>query len=88
MITGTICMKKYSIFILVVLWNVACTPKIITEPQGEIPCIDQTKINREANCPYIWKPVCGCDKKTYSNDCEAMKAGVTKWSPGACVEVM
>ena len=79
---------KSGLYISMVLWNVNCTPKMITTPQDEMPCIDQTKINQAANCPYIWKPVCGCDRKTYANECEASRAGVTKWTSGACVEVM
>jgi len=35
-------------------------------------------------CPGIHKPVCGCDKKTYSNDCAAGFAGASLASNGAC----
>lgn len=35
-------------------------------------------------CPFIYKPVCGCDGKTYSNDCVRLVAGVTKDHDGAC----
>jgi hypothetical protein len=30
------------------------------------------------------KPVCGCDKKTYNNDCERLRAKVQKSSDGGC----
>jgi hypothetical protein len=35
-------------------------------------------------CPKTYSPVCGCDLRTYSNDCERKRAGVTKSSDSAC----
>jgi hypothetical protein len=35
-------------------------------------------------CPTIFRPVCGCDSKTYPNDCERQRASVSKSHDGKC----
>lgn len=53
--------------------------------ENDLPkdCFDARQISM-GGCPEIYKPVCGCDGKTYSNKCEASRDGILKWQEGAC----
>ena len=43
-----------------------------------------TCTKRPRFCSHIFRPVCGCDGKTYGNDCTRQAAGVSKRSDGKC----
>lgn len=45
-------------------------------------CVGQPQ--KDMMCAEIYKPVCGCDNKTYSNECDAKRAGVKNWKEGEC----
>jgi hypothetical protein len=43
-----------------------------------------TCISKPQVCNTVSAPVCGCNGKTYGNDCERQSAGVSKAADGAC----
>ncbi|MCP4521589.1 MAG: T9SS type A sorting domain-containing protein [Cytophagales bacterium] len=47
-------------------------------------CIDDAKIKKDAVCPDVYQPVCGCNGITYNNSCSATASGVVSFTEGAC----
>jgi len=71
-------------------------PSAITCPQGQFcdaasscgriadaagVCVP---INPGGTCPMTAQPVCGCENRTYSNDCQRLAAGMLKAADGVC----
>lgn len=61
--------------------------KALTKDQSvKLDCINPLLIKKNMQCTDLYDPVCGCNNVTYSNKCEAQKAGVKKFKKGKCVK--
>lgn len=55
-------------------------------PEAQCGAADQTGVctDRPEVCTLIYKPVCGCDDKTYGSECDAHSNGISVVSEGEC----
>lgn len=58
----------------------------IKKPEIKKPARDLSKAGKNCICIKMWMPVCGDDKKTYGNACEAQCKGVA-FTQGECQAV-
>lgn len=76
-------MKKpiriFAAFTVITFLMAACCKKIISTSD----CVEKT-VSPDCICTKIYKPVCGCNGKTYGNACEARCHNITKFTEGEC----
>lgn len=72
---------KFNYLIVLITFSLMLTAAACKK---EEQCIDENKINPTAACTMDWRPVCGCDNKTYGNACTATNAGLLSWTDGEC----
>jgi hypothetical protein len=71
------------------LQGLSCLPwEYCNFEDGSCGAADQTGVceRRPEVCTEIYAPVCGCDDRTYGNECEAAGNGVSVAHEGPCVE--
>ena len=73
-------MSKETVFIVIVFFMM----QRFCFSQNAPLCVDPNSINPGAVCDNYFQPVCGCDNKTYKNDCYANASGIYGSPTGPC----
>jgi hypothetical protein len=69
----------YPVIFFLLIFQLAGCKTAQTEECKEI-------VKENCMCTRQYDPVCGCNKKTYGNACEAECHGITNYTKGECPE--
>lgn len=72
----TLFIMRIILYISLILCFGYCTKKV------DPVCMEKPLDGRM--CNYVLKPVCGCNGKTYNNECIAQAYGITNYKLGKC----